>query len=42
MEIYQLTMQKCTVYTAYFDFTTAQIVINCIVKYALRYNSLCI
>jgi len=29
MAIGQLTMQKSTFYTAQFDFTTAQIVINC-------------
>jgi len=28
-------MQQLHIYTAYFDFTTAQIVINCTLKYAL-------
>ena len=27
---------NCTFYTAHFDLTTAQIVINCVLKYALR------
>ena len=29
-------MQQLHIYTAYFDFTIAQIVINCTLKYALR------
>ena len=35
MAIGQLTIQKLHFYTAHFDFTTAQIVINCTLKYAL-------
>jgi len=35
MAIGQLTMQNLHFYTAHFDFTTAQIVINCTLKYAL-------
>ena len=30
----QLAMQQLHIYTAHFDFTTAQIVINCTLKYA--------
>src|SRR6218665_3144793 len=35
MAISQLTMQQLHIYTAHSDFTTAQIVINCMLKYAL-------
>jgi len=35
MAIGQLTMQKLNFYTTHFDFTTAQIVINCTLKCAL-------
>src|SRR6218665_2008176 len=35
MTIGQLTIHNCTFYTAHFDFTTARIVINCTLKYAL-------
>jgi len=35
MAIGQLTMQQLHNYTAQFDFTTAHIVINCMLKYAL-------
>ena len=35
MAIGQLTIQKLHFYTAHFDFTTAQILINCTLKYVL-------
>ena len=38
MAIGQLTMQNLHFYTAHFDFTTAQIVINCTLKYALAFQ----
>ena len=41
MAIGQLTMQKLHFYTAHFDCTTAQIVINCTLKYALKNTTVC-
>jgi len=38
MAVGQLTMQKLHSCTAQFDFTTAHIVINCTLKYALLYS----
>jgi len=35
MAIGQLTIQQLHIYTAHFDFTTAQIAISCTLKYAL-------